>query len=519
MNATQHTAPLPQRQSDDAPRVTSVDVFSAVQQASKDSPIIVDFDETLFLRNSTQAYLGSIYPRPLGMAFLLIAKAIRPWRFFPSPLNQKNISKDWFLVIGATFLFPWTLLVWRQKARALAEQYCNRPLAQAIDANNEAPVVIATLGFGFIVNPLIRHLPMSSVQTARVQVIACRFWQGILDRAAGKLKMVLAVLDEQSVSRSVVVTDSNADQSLLDVVATPCLLTWSDACFVPAMSDLYLPLFYSEKIKNPGKAHFVKRVLLGHWVFCVIAWSCVSPHPFLNSISLFLLTISYWCVYEIGYQENDSIGERYERTPTLSSAYRQKQYTVNLKTAWPWLYGIAFALPGCILFALSQSESPLSLSSAQLYSLADTPLSIASLAYYAWWLVYLVVIRISFWFYNQLNETTRIWMYPVLQVQRMFGFGVLASTSVVGALLLMSFVISRWIQYCVYRCGGDRTTFPVNVSCLLLFVLLYVSVAISSADPTSLMTWQAAIAFTYCALRAIKKLKQLKPQLGFVTKR
>ena len=518
MNTLSDTVSCTQNQLYRLSEISYENVFLAIESATQDNPVIVDFDETLFLRNSTQAYLESIYTRPLGMLFLLVVKALKPWRFLPAPLNRKDVSRDWFLVMGATILFPWTLLVWQKRAESLAQQYCNRPLAQTIDANAQPPVVIATLGFGFIVNPLIRHLPMSSVKTNRVQIIACRFWQGILDRAAGKLKMVRAVLDERSVSQSIVVTDSDTDQPLLDVVAAPCLLTWPDARFVPAMSDLYVPLFYSEKVKNPGKAHFIKRVLLGHWVFCVIAWSCISPHPFLNSLSLFLLTLSYWCVYEIGYQENDKVGEQYERHPTLSEAYHQKKYTVNLKTPLPWLYSLAFALPGCILFAISQSELPLTAAATQLYSLVDTPLSSASLMHYAWWLIYLLVIRVSFWLYNQFNEVTRIWIYPLLQAQRMFGFSILASTSVVGTILLVSFLVSRWIQYCVYRCGGERRAFPVNVSCLLLFVLLYISLAISTSDLAMLTTWQAAIAFTYCVLRSLKKLRQLMPQLRFIAK-
>ncbi|MGD1899937.1 MAG: hypothetical protein ACFB16_23695 [Phormidesmis sp.] len=492
--------------------------LSAVRCAPKDSPVIVDFDETLLLRNSTQAYLSSIYPRPLGVAFIVAIKALKPWRLLPSPYSQRGVSRDWLLVVVATLLFPWTLLIWRRRAKEFAEQHCNLPLAQAIDANTDAPIVIATLGFGFIVNPLIRHLPMASVRTGRVQVVACRFWQGILDRATGKLEMVLTVLEDSAVAKAIVVTDSETDRPLLDRAQTPCLLTWPDATFVSAMSDVYLPLFYSEKIKNPGQSHFVKRILLGHWVFGLIGWSCISAHPILSGFSLLLLTLSYWCVYEIGYQENDAVGERYEQKPTLSSAYQQQQYSVNLNSPWPWFYALALALPGCILFTIAQTESPLLATGAQLlHPVASASLWAIVISNYAVWAVYLTIVRSCFWIYNQFNEATRVWMYPLLQVQRMFGFSVLASTNAVGTLLLMSYLISRWIQYCIYRCGGDRKKFPVNISCLLLFILLFVSLASGkTANPSDFMTWQAAIAFTYCSVRAIKKVKQIRPQLGLI---
>ncbi|MGB3671059.1 MAG: hypothetical protein WA783_10875 [Phormidesmis sp.] len=505
-------------------------VLNAVQNAANDSPIIVDFDETLFLRNSTQAYLGSIYPRPVGAAFLIVTKAIKPWRFFPGAFKTNNISKDWLLVVTATLLFPWTVIVWHWRAKALATTYCNQPLAQAIENNAESPIIIATLGFGFIVKPLIKHLPIASVITDRTQIVACRFWRGAADRAAGKLKMVLATLDEVSIRKAVVVTDSTADQPILDVAATPCLIVWPKAEFVPAMADLYIPFFYSEKVKNPGKSHFIKQVLFGHWFFGVVAWSCISAHPLLNALALFFLTLSYWCVYEIGYQENDDVGEKYESKPTLSAAYQQQTYPVKLNTLWPWLYAIAFAIPGCILFALSQSASqpaiPLSIASAQLYppqlysaifsEWISTPLGSVILTNGLRWLVYLVVVRSCFWFYNQLNEVTRIWMYPLLQAQRLFGFGVLASTNAVGAMLLASFVTSRWIQYCIYRCGGDRTRFPINVGCLLLFTLLFSALAFSAAPLSDWITGQAALAFIYCTLRAAGKLSQLKPQIGLI---
>ncbi len=287
-----------------------------------------------------------------------------------------------------------------------------------------------------------------------------------------------------------------------------------------ASAAVYVPLFYSERVKNPGKSHFVKSVLLGHWVFGVIAWSCISPHPIISALSLFFLTISYWCVYEIGYQENDTVGAKYEKSPTLSSTYRQYESRIDLNTPWPWCWAIGLAIPGCFLFALSQWSIPLSDMVAQL-SLPDTDLfwstvGSAAMGELAIWLVYLVAIRLTFWIYNQANEVARIWIYPFLQLQRLFGFALLASTSAAGAMLLMAYSISRWIQYCIYRCGGDRTCFPINVSCLLLFTLMYASLALGTSDVMALMTGQSAIAFAYCAFRAAKKRKQIIANVGWI---
>ena len=497
----------------------SVDqVMTTVSDLTEERPLIVELDETLFLRNSTQEYLRSIYPSPLGAVFIAFFKLLKPWRWFAGRSGHNRAAQDRFLVMAATVLFPWTWLVWRRRARRLAERYCNVPLAQSIDANSRAQLVIMTQGFDFVVEPLIRHFPMQFVKNKAFQLIS---WRQKGKRLSGLLERAVERLGSAAVSRSVVITYSTDALPLLESSAVPCLVKWPGAACVSAMSTMYIPLYYSEKVKNPGKAHFIKRVIFGHWAFGVIAWSLLSPHPVLNAFSLLVLTLSYWCVYEIGYQENDAVGEKYERKPTLSSSYNQYKSRVDLlRTPWPWCWAIALAIPGILLFFLSQQAVPLTDVIAQVslgksilgWSAVGLPIARA----FALWLVYLAAIRVTFWVYNQANETSRIWIYPFLQVQRLFGFALLASTSVVGTMFLISFVIARWMQYCIYRCGGDRSSFPVNISCLLILTMLYASQAIGADNVMSLVTWQAAIAFTYCGLRATKKFAHIKDDLGWL---
>lgn len=499
---------------------SSEEIISAIESASEGVPLIVDFDETLFLRNSTQEYLGSVYPRSLGAAFLTVAKAIKPWRWLSTSFGPGDVAMDWFLVVAATVLFPWTWLIWRLKAKHIAQAYCNVPLTQSINANTNAQLVIMTRGFDFVVNPLIRHFPITLAENNNFQIISLHGWPSRMNRFVGTLERVSAMLGKAAVARSVVITDSESDLPLLEASAVPCLFQWPEAAFVPAMADMYIPLFYSEKVKNPGQSHFVKRVIFGHWVFGVIAWSFISPHPVINAVSLFLLTLSYWCVYEIGYQENDAVGEKYEKKPTLSSAYEQYKSRINLHTPWPWCWAVGLAIPGIALFVLSQAPVPIAdvMSAIDLSKpvLAWTSLEGTLLRDLAVWMVYLITIRATFWVYNQANETSRIWIYPLLQGQRLFGIALLAGTSAVGTMLMMSFVIARWIQYCVYRCGGDRGSFPVNVSCFLLLAMLYSSLAMGSTDVMSLITWQAGAAFFYCALRSVRKIFQIKSDLGWI---
>lgn len=208
-------------------------------QLAVDNLIILDFDETLFLRNSTEAYLDAIYPRPLGAVYLLAAKLIRPWRWLPAHLKADTLSKDWLLVLGATLLFPWTLLVWQFKAKQLAQAYWNQPLVEAIARNPKARIVVATLGFDCVVNPLLKHLPSAIALKVEHDAITCRFWHGAADRAKGKLKMVSAVVGETALAEAVVVTDSLTDAPLLTAAKTPCLVVWPEAKYVPAMAEFF----------------------------------------------------------------------------------------------------------------------------------------------------------------------------------------------------------------------------------------------------------------------------------------
>lgn len=282
------------------------------------------------------------------------------------------------------------------------------------------------------------------------------------------------------------------------------------------MTHLYLPLLYSERVKHPGQHHFLKRIVSGHWLFSVIVWSLPSPHPVLNAISLLLLVLSYWCVYEVGYQENDTVGEKYEKNPNLSANYEQYKSQINLHTPWPWVWAIALAVPGCTLFTLSELDGSVTLTAGKLGGATTASLCTSVAQCGLVWVLYLIAIRTTFWVYNQFSEETRIWIYPFLQIQRRFAFALLAPMSLVGVILMMSFVISRWIQYTIYRCGGDRKSFPVNVSCLLLFVLLFAAIALSLEDSTQLINQQALVALVYCACRSVRKISQLGATVSLV---
>ncbi len=170
------------------------------------------------------------------MGFLVVTslKMLRPWVWLPQPFRGDRI-RDWFLVVVPTILLPWTLILWQKKAVKLATEYGNSELITAVNDNSSSAIVVASLGFNFIINPILQHLPLKCNR-----LIGCRFWQGAKDRGKGKLLMMQEVLSESQLKSAIVVTDSQDDLPLLQVVAHPYFVVWSLAKYIDPFQDFWL---------------------------------------------------------------------------------------------------------------------------------------------------------------------------------------------------------------------------------------------------------------------------------------
>lgn len=208
--------------------------IAAIANATKNTPVILDFDETLYLRNSTAAYINSLRPRLVGFGLIILLKIIRPWVWLPRPFGGSK-TRDWYLVTIPTILLPWTLFLWQRNAQKLAQEYSNRELVTAIDSNTDAPIIVASLGFNFIINPILQQMPIRCDY-----LVGCRFWRGAGDRNRGKLLMMQEVLSESELKSAILVTDSEDDLPLLQVVKQPCLVVWSLAKYVDPFQDFWL---------------------------------------------------------------------------------------------------------------------------------------------------------------------------------------------------------------------------------------------------------------------------------------
>ena len=216
--------------------------IQCIENAPGNTVIILDFDETLLLRNSTAEYISNLRPRLLGFILVKFLDVIKPWAWLPHPYRGNKV-RDWFVVVVPTILLPWTLLLWQQKAKQLAAEYSNIELISAVNSNTEANVIIASLGFKFVIEPILRHLPMKYDL-----LVSCRFWRAG-DRTKGKLLMIQEVLSESQIKSAILVTDSEDDLPLLQVVEQPCFVIWSLAKYISPFQDFWLTSLL-KRIKN-----------------------------------------------------------------------------------------------------------------------------------------------------------------------------------------------------------------------------------------------------------------------------
>ena len=489
---------------------TFSEVIDLIETAPNGTPIIVDFDETLFLRNSTEEYLSTLQPRAIGVILLALLSFVKPWNWLPSSIKG-NVSRDWVRVVVATLFFPWTPILWQWRAKNLAHSHANTTLIEALTKKSNSQVILATQGFDFIVSPIAKHLPLTLNQ-----VIACRFWQGAIDRKNGKDTLVRKALGEDTVARSMLITDSTDDIPLLSSVSIPCLTIWPEAEYVTAMADAYIPFLYIERVKHKDRNYFIKVILADDLLFLVLTLSWLSNNPIMHAISMTFLMFSFWCIYEFGYMENDLIAERFEKSPQLSEAYQKYKKKINV---WqPWIWAIILAIPGIFLLELSKIP-PESLSFDS--ELLSTDL-VTFLTYGLSWLGLLLLVRVSFWIYNHVDKQTRIWLYPILQIYKCFGFLFVTVGNVIATMFFSAQVLSRWIPYIIYRYAKVNFSeiAPVwiigNLFRFLVFGFLLVAYALGSQNFSILLSWQTLVILIYCLVRSYRGLWQLVSQAHLI---
>ncbi len=433
--------------------------------------VLVDLDETLYLRSSTEDFIDSVRPSILGVLVLRLLDVARPW-----VLTGGAATRDVWRVQVIALLFPWTTLMWRLRAPGLAARHTNGDLLGAL-RDRKGPTYVVTNGFRFIVKPLV-----ASIGAGAWPLVASRLFSWA-ERRDGKDALAIAALGEACVAESLVITDSLQDEALLARCACPLRVVWPEAAYVPALSHSYLPGRYITRIKRPGTRYILRGIVQEDFAFWVLASLALAPHPALHVGGLALLCLSFWCIYERGYVDNDAVAARFEDEPVLSSAFRKSPVPTPRFLPWVWALG-AGAL------GLRVLDWPRPFSYVRLGA----------------WVAILVATLAWFHAYNRADKRTRAWLYLPLQVARTAAFVPFVAVTPIGAAALAAHALSRWVQYFIYRLTDAGWPKSGAELMRLLHWLVIAGVLALAQGPRALLTWTSAALLAWNLVRSRREL-------------
>lgn len=454
------------------------EALNTLTNLPREALVVVDFDETLWLTNSTQLYIDSIRPRWLAwvlfklvaLVFKLLPRSVAPWR-------------DAATVACLTLCCPWAWWVWRRQAAGLAQRFTNQALAQALAALPPTQALwVCSFGMHFLIRPLLVHM---GPRWANVPLVASSVWSNGRDRQRGKLAMLPPGWCEAAPSPSgdrtpplAVVTDSLDDRDLLALARWPLWVQWQATQAVPLFRGGYLPLRYSQVLRHPN-AQFVRRVvLMEEWVGLLLVFAPAVWQAPVLALVLLLLVLSFWVIYEQGYAENDRVAVSLEHKLAAPAERERFEGAFQSAEAWAWLWAavlgaVAVALLHGVAEGVMQPWWP-RLHGALGQWLAPSALGgttlVLWLAMGAVWVATLVGMRLSYRAYNHVQPAARVWLYPVLQLWKTLPLALLVPMHPVGLVFVWAYALSRWFPYWIYRTGGNRTAFPELFLRLVLLV-------------------------------------------------
>ena len=438
---------------------------------SHTGPVLLDLDETLYLRNSTEDFIDSARPRLVALLLMRALDFIKPWRW-----TGGEDTRDVWRVRVISFFLPWTAYRWKHEVAGLAKNFTNLRLMAALQTPGTMPI-ITTVGFQTIVTPLVAALglPKARIVAARLTTFS--------DRRGGKLQLAICALGQDTVRRALVLTDSAQDLALLDACARPLRAIWPEARHRNALSSVYLPGQYLTHVKRPGARYIVRGILQEDFAVWVLSSIALATLPVLHVLGLFFLLVSFWAIYERGYVDNDLIAARFEAQPKLSAAFSEAPVATPRVQPWIWAF-----FCGAIAIALLR------------WPTLPVP------ADFVTWMAVLLATHGGFSLYNRFDKGTRVWMFAGLQFARSAAFIALVPIALIGAAALGAHVLAKWVPYYVYRLGGKEwPEAPFHLIRLLFFVVLALLVAFSQGLDT-LETGTAAALLAWNLYRARQEL-------------
>lgn len=433
-------------------------------------PILLDLDETLYLRNSTEDFIDSARPRLLALVLMRVLDVIKPWRW-----SGGEVTRDVWRVRVITLCFPWVYRCWQNRVIELAAHYTNLRLLNALHPDSSP--IITTVGFQSIVAPLVAALGLP-----RAQIVAARL-STFTDRRQGKYHLVVAALGEDTVRRALVLTDSVQDLALLDACAHPLRTIWPEAHYRHALRNVYLPGQYLTQVKRPGSRYIVRGILQEDFAFWVLSSVALAAFPLPHVLGLLFLLVSFWTIYERGYVDNDLIAANYERNPKLSAEFSDAPVATP---KWqPWIWALACGAIAIVLLRWPTTPEPVD---------------------FAVWTAVLLATHGWFTMYSRFDKGTRVWMFAGLQFARSTAFIALVPVGLIGAVALGAHILAKWVPYYIYRNSGkDWPEAPYHLIRLLFFVMLALLLGLTQGF-SSLWTATGIALLLWNLFRARKEL-------------
>ncbi len=470
------------------------DFTRALERRAPSDLVIVDFDETLWLRNSTEEFLNSVRPRFLAAIVLQVLGFLQPWRLLER--NEPYHYRDWIRVLAVLVIAPWSLWLWRRKAADLGPRFVNGPLLEAIRNTPGRGASMVSFGFRELVQPLL-----AAIDPRIPLVESCSLRSGAKLRVEGKASAMQRHYGADTVRDALVITDSEVDQDLLQASDKSFLIQWPEAHYEQAGLKPMMPFVYLQRVKRPDE-NYLRNAILGHDLpVLILAYALISVQPWLAVGAILLFVLGFFTAYETGYYENDRMGLKLESKPKVSANFHALGHNFSPGFAWS-----VAALLTAVASYFTYEELSWIPEALRVEGLA------AFFAVWAAFMFYLVVTRLLFHWQNVIEPQGRIVPMLGLQVGRVLGYALIFPTSVIGALFCVAHGVSKWIPYVVYRFGGSRREVPNHVNCLLVLTLLAAAVAIGG-NTAAFLNWQSALIFAYVGARAAKEMLSFGPRL------
>jgi hypothetical protein len=413
------------------------------QIAEPDSPVLVDFDHTLFACNSTELFISRCRPSLVVAVIDFLVRGRVPWRLVPGGRGYR--IRDYFCVVLIVVLMPWNLPLWRRAAPALFEQHRATGISAFFADVDRSRLTIISFGMAFVIRGLLRGSEYQSAALLATPLLPRPSWF-----AGGKTTTAVGGVGEGGVARAVFVSDSLDDVDLLRACRSG-LLVPPQGEQMSARERLYIPMRYTARVKySPGytldQFLFVDALVLA----IAVTYDMASLLHFLVVAPLLLLSVM--SVYEIGYFENDMHASKFEERPVLDpSVSRFRDYPIRVQA---WIWAAAFAAAGLGAAVL-------------LDELGTDALLTAGIS----WVLLLVVLRAAFFVYNRTRTEVRMFVYPVLQGLKYGAVFLIFVPTVLGVALVTSQIMAMWVTYVVYRLDGRKGALNRDVFVTVAFLV------------------------------------------------